>query len=99
DYTGGFSMSADEILDIGRARAMFALRLMVQAEVVSQLPNELRAALVPYVGGGCPVALRLRHPEGRGMLWLGDEWRVNPEQALLDDLRNRFGDQAVAVEY
>ncbi|KAF0807251.1 DNA polymerase III subunit alpha [Alcanivorax sp. S71-1-4] len=99
DYTGGFSMSADEILDIGRARAMFARRLMVQAEVAAQLPNELRAALVPYVGGGCPVALRLRHPEGRGMLWLGDEWRVNPEQALLDDLRNRFGEQAVAVEY
>lgn len=99
DYTGGFSMSADEIMDIGRARAMFARRLTVHAEVAVQLPDVLRGALKPYVGGSCPVALRLRHPEGRGMMWLGDEWRVNPDQALIEDLRSRFGEQAVAVEY
>ncbi|MCK0537644.1 DNA polymerase III subunit alpha [Alcanivorax quisquiliarum] len=99
DYTGGFSMSADEIMDIGRARAVFARRLTVHAEVVPQLPETLRGALRPYLGGGCPVALRLRHPRGRGMVWLGDEWRVSPDQALLEDLRNRFGEQAVAVEY
>ncbi|MBZ2188389.1 DNA polymerase III subunit alpha [Alcanivorax sp. JB21] len=99
DYSGGFSIMADEILDIAQARGLFARRLMLNAEVQARLPDLLQGALMPFRGGVCPVAVRLQHPRGSGLLWLGDEWKVTPEQALLEDLRNRFGEDAVRVEY
>ncbi|WP_111656140.1 DNA polymerase III subunit alpha [Isoalcanivorax indicus] len=99
DYTGGFSVVADEIMDIAQARAAYARRLTLDAEVQARLPELLRGALSPFRGGGCPVAVRLKHPRGSGLLWLGEEWKIRPEQALLEDLRNRFGEQAVRIEY
>ncbi|MBA3980160.1 MAG: DNA polymerase III subunit alpha [Alcanivorax sp.] len=99
DYTGGFSVVADEIMDVAQARGLFARRLTLDAEVQARLPEVLRGALSPFRGGGCPVAVRLQHPRGSGLLWLGEEWKIRPEQALLEDLRNRFGEQAVRIEY
>ena len=99
DYSGGLSVVANEILDIRRAREFWARRLMLEPDLCGELPDTLGHMLSPYRGGRCPVALRLRHARGEGLLWLGDEWKVTPEEALLEDLRQRFGDEAVRVEY
>ena len=93
------SVSADEIMDIRRAREQFARRLLVRVPVRDQLPEELRRLLTPYRGGSCPVMLQLAHPLGAGQMALGDDWKVAPEEALLEDLRGRFGSQAVTLQY
>ncbi len=99
DYTGGLSIVASEIMDIRQARETWARRLMLELELAGELPDTLRHMLSPYRGGRCPVALQLRHPQGRGLMWLGDEWKVSPDEALLEDLRQRFGPGSVQVEY
>ena len=93
------TMNADEILDMRRAREAFARRLEVRVPVRDQLPHELRELLTPYRGGNCPVALTLSHALGSGMMWLGDDWKVVPEEALLEDLRGRFGVESVVLQY
>ncbi|MDF1630132.1 MAG: DNA polymerase III subunit alpha [Alcanivoracaceae bacterium] len=93
------SVSADEIMDIRRAREQFARRLLVQVPVADGLPEQLRQLLTPYRGGNCPITLQLAHPLGSGQMSLGDDWHVAPEEALLDDLRGRFGSHAVALQY
>ncbi|MBQ0754806.1 MAG: DNA polymerase III subunit alpha [Gammaproteobacteria bacterium] len=93
------NINAEEIMDIRRAREAFARRLVVKVPVMEALPAELRELLTPYRGGSCPVALTLGHVLGTGMMWLGDDWKVAPEEALLEDLRNRYGGDTVALEY
>jgi DNA polymerase III subunit alpha len=93
------SVSADEIMDIRRAREQFARRLLVTVPVQDELPAQLRQLLNPYRGGNCPVTLQLAHPLGRGQMVLGDDWKVAPEEALLEDLRSRYGSRAVTLQY
>ena len=93
------NVNADEILDIRRAREKFARRLELTVPVRDALPQELRDLLTPYKGGNCPVALTLDHALGKGQMWLGDDWKVVPEEALLEDLRNRFGTHTVTLQY
>ncbi len=93
------NVNADEIMDIRRAREVFARRLVLTVPVRDALPQQLRDVLTPYRGGSCPVALTLDHALGKGMMWLGDDWKVVPEEALLEDLRNRFGAKTVSLQY
>jgi DNA polymerase-3 subunit alpha len=95
----GMSLVADEIMDLRRAREQFARRLMLDVPVESELVAHLKRSFSPYRGGRCPVALNLRHQAGRGLVWLGDDWRVTPEESLLEELRTRFGSEAVRVDY
>ncbi|HBY48423.1 MAG TPA: DNA polymerase III subunit alpha, partial [Alcanivorax sp.] len=91
DYTGGFNLIADEVMDICQAREMFARRLRVKVPVDQALPDTLSRTLSPYrangSGGGTPVTLQLAHREADAAMALGDDWKVIPHQSLMDDLR------------
>ena len=67
------------------------------------LPDILDRTLAPYrangQGGGLAVLLDLHHREADAALFLGDDWRVIPHESLVDDLRGRYGDKAVTLEY
>ncbi|HAV68096.1 MAG TPA: DNA polymerase III subunit alpha, partial [Alcanivorax sp.] len=99
DYTGGFNLVADEVMDICQAREMFARRLRVRVPVDDALPDTLGRTLSPYRangnGGGTPVTLQLAHREADAAMALGDDWKVIPHQSLMDDLRGRYGDSSV----
>ncbi len=103
DYTGGFNLIADEVMDICQAREMFARRLRVKVPVDQALPDTLSRTLSPYrangSGGGTPVTLQLAHREADAAMALGDDWKVIPHQSLMDDLRGRYGDSSVTLEY
>ena len=49
--------------------------------------------------GGCPVRVDCATPDARGRVTLGDSWRVEASDALLAQLREAFGEQAVALTY
>jgi len=95
----GLSLIADQILDIRHAREEYARRLVLEVPVREELGGTLQQSFRPYRGGRCPVALNLHHDAAEGLLWLGDGWKVTPEESLLEELRHRFGAEAVRVEY
>lgn len=103
DYTGGFNLVADEVMDMREARATFGRRLRVKVPVDDSLPATLNRTLAPYrangQGGGLAVLLDLSHREADAALFLGEDWRVIPHESLVDDLRGRYGDGAVTLEY
>ena len=99
DYTGGFSVMADEIMDMRRAREVFARRLTLQAELADELPDRIKRLLGPWRGGSCPVALQVRNRRGSGTVWLGEDWKISPDETLLEDLRQQFGGKSVTLEY
>ena len=99
EYTGGFNLIADEIMDMRQARETFARRLRLAVSVQDSLPDRLQQTLSPYQGGSTPVLLDLDHHVASASFWLGDEWKVSPHDSLVEELRVQFGDDSVRVEY
>ncbi|EKF75119.1 DNA polymerase III subunit alpha [Alcanivorax hongdengensis A-11-3] len=99
DYTGGFNLVADEVMDMRQARETYARRLRVAVPAQDALADSLQKALGPYQGGNTPVLLDVAHQAADATLWLGDSWKVSPHDSLVEELRTRFGDQCVRVEY
>ncbi|MDP2092219.1 MAG: OB-fold nucleic acid binding domain-containing protein, partial [Pseudohongiella sp.] len=47
----------------------------------------------------CPVRICYRRPDITGWITLGEQWQVKPDQALIHDLKQLFGQQAVSIAY
>lgn len=99
EYTGGFSIMADEILTMVQARERFARQLRLRVPVSAELPSWLKQHLAPYQGGECPVLLDIEHPEATAEIALGEAWRVRPEQALLNALWEELSVEQAKMEY
>ncbi|HET7308126.1 MAG TPA: DNA polymerase III subunit alpha [Gammaproteobacteria bacterium] len=61
--------------------------------------GRLQAALEPFKGGRCKVAIRYRGPTAQADLPLDDEWRVKPTEALLTSLAELAGSNAIRLKY
>nr|HET7569335.1 DNA polymerase III subunit alpha [Gammaproteobacteria bacterium] len=61
--------------------------------------GRLQAALEPFKGGRCKVAIRYRGPTAQADLPLDDEWRVRPTEALLKTLAEVAGAEAIRLKY
>jgi DNA polymerase-3 subunit alpha len=47
----------------------------------------------------CPVRICYRRPDISGWITLGEQWQVKPDQRLIHDLQQLFGQQAVSIAY
>mgnify|MGYP001627126746 CR=1 FL=1 len=47
----------------------------------------------------CPVRIRYRRPEVSGWIVLGEDWQIRPDQALIHELHQLLGQQAVSIAY
>ncbi len=102
EFSGGFSMSADEVYDLERARAAFAARLEVDVDAEAAGSGFVRAltqALKPGTPGRCPVLLQYRNGQAQAEVLLGEAWRVQPSEAVLGQLRRLAGENHVRLIY
>ncbi|RKZ34120.1 MAG: hypothetical protein DRQ37_08065 [Gammaproteobacteria bacterium] len=102
DFSGGITLNASQIYDLIGARAAYgkALHLTVNADTVGGVAVErLAEALEPYRGGPMPVCLHYTGATASVPLYLGKEWRVEPSDKLLSELRVILGDDAVEFRY
>ena len=100
DGDGGIAMriAAERLYDVAGARARFSrgLRLSMNGEANSQ---KLKQMLAPYRSGACPVAIDYRNGTARCELWLGDEWRITPDDRLVRSLREWLKPENVQFVY
>jgi len=61
--------------------------------------NRLSALLEPFRAAVCPVRVSIRNGRAEGDLALGDTWRVKPDDALLESLREWLPPESVEVMY
>jgi DNA polymerase-3 subunit alpha len=102
DFSGGYRMSANQLFSMGQARELYAkgLLLDLQAEQISkEFIAQLERVLLPHCGGTCPVLIRYDNGEAKAKLRMGDQWRVNPSDDLLNELRTSIGDKSIQVGY
>jgi len=113
DYSGGVRLTAERVLDLGRARQEHARSVVLQLNADRDVAR-LRALLEPYRTGGaegrahdeealgergCPVEVRYANAVARCAVRLGDSWRIRPDEALLSGLRAWLSAEGVEVRY
>ena len=107
EFSGGLRIIADRLMTLGEARSRFALALELQlngevheAGGAHAAVERLHALLDPFRdGASCRVKLRYRNRQAEVDLPLGEAWRVRPDDALLDSLREWLPDDAVRMQY
>ncbi|MDD3325883.1 MAG: DNA polymerase III subunit alpha [Zoogloea sp.] len=106
DFSGGLRIVADKLMTLGEARGRFAraLQLRLNGEVGEAggpvaAVDRLQAALEPFREGECQLRVRYRNAQAEGDLPLGPNWRVRPDDSLLDSLREWLPPGAVEVIY
>ncbi len=103
DFSDGWRINADKVLDIGEVREAYARRLVLRMDH-EQLGNgsldHLKQTLSTFRDGRCPVWMEYRNTDARAVLRLGDAWRVRPTDELIRRLGAlSSGPDTVRIEY
>ncbi|MCL1859918.1 MAG: DNA polymerase III subunit alpha, partial [Proteobacteria bacterium] len=105
EFSGGLRIVADHLMNFSEARARFARGLSLRLDIralngtIDTAINRLSALLEPFRADVCPVRVSVRNGQAEGDLALGDPWRVKPDDALLENLREWLSPGAVGVMY
>ncbi|MFH0256282.1 DNA polymerase III subunit alpha [Vibrio rumoiensis] len=102
DFNGGLKMSAREVMSLADAREKYAKGLSIsleQSQIDGQFFEKFSRALEPYRAGTVPVNIYYQRQDARAKLSLGVEWRVTPDDNLLDELKLLIGSKQVELEF
>jgi DNA polymerase-3 subunit alpha len=99
EFDGRLSINVDDVTDLAEARARAQAALRIEMEGATDVAR-LRTLLAPYrvtsANGnpgnglaGCRVVVNYCNGVGRADLALSEAWRVRPEDALIDDLKQQ----------
>ena len=102
EYTGGFKMSADELYSIDQARNTFAKAVVISVDAnlaANGFIAALKEVLGPVSHGVCPVRVHYSNPQAEADIVLGDEWKINPTEPVIERLSVIVGEGHVVVDY
>jgi len=102
EYSGGITMTARDIMTIADARESYVTSLDIRinrAAIENNFIEQFSQVLSPYKDGTCPIRVFYQREEAQGMLELGVQWRVTPEDALLHELRTLLGEECLALQF
>ncbi|WP_444906003.1 DNA polymerase III subunit alpha [Microbulbifer sp. SSSA008] len=102
DYSGGLKMTVNSVstLDELRQSRVTGVRLRVDSgSVAPGLAKRLAACLQPYTGGQCGVSLEVSRHDARGLYRLPPQWNVEPNDQMVQSLRELLGREQVALQY
>ena len=102
EFSGEYSLQCEDIMTLDEARNRLA-RAVVLNVTERELGNGFIATLQDVIEshgkGSCPVAIEYARADSRARLKLGEAWRVQLNDNLIDGLRRYLGEQQVHVEY
>ncbi len=103
DFSGGFQMRAERVLDIDSLRAQWISQIVVDLDGGRRggaMLDELAEILAAHRGDVCAVTVRYTAPGGERVdLRLGERWRVAPSTALVEALQSVVGAERVRAVY
>ena len=103
EFTQGHKLRAERVMTLAEARVRHAKRiaLRIARDAVNDdlLVNLKRTLARHRHEQGCPVTVDYATTEAVACVSLGDAWRVDATDALLAELREALGEDAVSVDY
>jgi DNA polymerase-3 subunit alpha len=91
-YSGGYKINANQLYTLDQARAIYAQALELtlsepRCTADTTLITRLQETLKPHTPQGqCPVIIHYHHADYQGQYALGEQWHIQINQALLDEL-------------
>lgn len=100
DFSDGFRLNANKVMDLDTARATYASRLLLQLQAEMTPDVEALADCLNRhrVEDGCDVVVRYSNAQARAVLTL-ENTRLRMSEPLLTDLRKLIGADSVQVRY
>jgi DNA polymerase-3 subunit alpha len=98
------SVIGDDVMDLAEARARAAARLRIEVDGAPDLAR-FRDALAPFrvsngsLASGCRVVVSYRNGIGAADIVLSEDWRVRPDEALVEELRRQAKVRAAGFSY
>ncbi len=102
DFRDCSRLNCKELYDLGLAREIYAKRIAVRfdyQQAANGLLQSLGSQLAPYREGRCPVVVTYRNAEAEAQISFGHDWRIRPDEQLLDNLRELLGKENVEIAY
>lgn len=101
DFSGALRVRTKRVLSLGEARTALAESLQIrvtQTQLQGEILNWLAQICQKY-SGSCPITLDYTGQEAQATLQLGQDWNIEPQDALLQALRDQFGPSNVSLQY
>jgi DNA polymerase-3 subunit alpha len=102
DYNGMLKVSGKAVRSLLEAREgnIRCLKLSLQeSDFGENFSSRFKQLLEPARTGQCPLVVDYQRSGARGQLLLGDNWRVEPSDELVQRLRDHFGGDRVKLSY
>ncbi|WP_426417355.1 DNA polymerase III subunit alpha [Aestuariirhabdus sp. LZHN29] len=101
DYSGALKVRAKRLMSLVDARQQYARFLCLELPE-SLCKNGFTQFLAQLFGdhpGTTPVQVNYRRDDARATLLLGESWRVEPSDELVQELRDHYGKDQVMLSY
>jgi DNA polymerase-3 subunit alpha len=98
DFSGGLRISAEKLFDLQAARSRYARAMRLICNGASS-GGKLRELLSPYRSGSCPVSIVYSNRGATCEIDLGDAWRVNLQDGLIESLAAWLSADNVKIVY
>jgi DNA polymerase-3 subunit alpha len=108
DYSGQLKVRGKSVRTLLEARQskVKALQVSMKAEDFNGINGpqgftyQFKQLLEPSLAGGeCPILVDYQRADARGVIRLGEQWRVQPSDELIERLKDRFGSSSVSLKY
>jgi DNA polymerase-3 subunit alpha len=103
DYSGagGLKMRAESVLSLDDARMQSArcLKLEIDSVVAENSVEKLSQIFSSYKNGNCLIKIDFQNIDAKGSYTLSQDWRVEPLDELIEQLREIFGNDKVQLQY
>jgi len=102
DYNGSLRVRGERVVTLYDMRRKCAQGLALNIDGIAMEPetiDQLRDALMPFIGGNCPLRVRYRLNGYGGELSLGDQWNVEPSDELIHKLKQLLGSDSVSLTF
>jgi DNA polymerase III subunit alpha len=98
EFSGSLRISAENVYDLQTARNRYARGLRITCNGSSS-GVKLKEVLAPYASGRCPVQVVYYNQGAACEIDLGDDWRVNLHDDLIETLAQWVKPENVQVVY
>jgi len=98
DFSGSLRVSAENLFDLQSARNRFARGIRITCNGTSS-GQKLKEVLAPYRSGKCPVQIVYYNNAAACEIDLGDAWRVNLHDELIETLHGWLEPENVQIVY
>jgi len=102
DYTGNLKMRGNAVHSLLEARQNHARELIVnlqESDFNNGFIGEFKELLSSGTTGVCPVIIEYQNAEAKGQLRLGDQWKIQPSDELIQRLKDHIGVTRVSLYY